>query len=98
MKLKLTDLATEQLRVLYIKLEESDYEYYENTSDYDKLLMDAELYAGDAYEENEFDDLEDWCNEVKYSEYDEEYLVNHPNAVKDKIDLMISKKIIELVD
>ena len=44
-----------------------------------------------------FEDLDKWCKEVGGSEYREEYLINNPNVVREKIDLMLKKNIITII-
>jgi len=92
MKLQLTEKANQQLEKL-----DYDVDYHE-CSEYDQLLQDAMLYVEDGYEENEFDDLNEWCISVGSAEYDQTYLNAHPNAVREKIDKMLRENIITIVE
>ena len=92
MKLQLTEKANQQLEKL-----DYDVDYHE-CSKYDQLLQDAMLYVEDGYEENEFDDLNEWCIRVGSSEYDQTYLNTHPNAVRENIDKMLRENIITIVE
>lgn len=93
MKLQLTEKANDLLNSLY---ENEKFDYDELTS-LEQLVSDANLYVEEAYIDNEFEDLDEWCNEVSSSEYEEEYLINNPNVVREKIDLMLKENIITIV-
>ena len=92
MKLQLTEKAKQQLEKL-----DYDVDYHES-SKYDQLLQDAMLYVEGSYEDNEFDDLYEWCIRVGNSEYDQTYLNTHPNAVRENIDKMLRENIITIVE
>jgi hypothetical protein len=96
MKLKLTESAELELKVINKRIEE-DEEAYDSLNEHELLVVDAELYVEDGYVENEFDDLDKWCREVGLGEYDPKYLVKHPNVVKDKVNKMIDKGLITIV-
>lgn len=93
MKLKLTKIAIKELKVINKKINDDD-DAYDNLTERELLLTDAELYVDGAYEDNEFDNLEDWCKDVQESEYDPEYLELNPNACFDKVKLMINENIL----
>jgi hypothetical protein len=97
MKLKLTESAELELKVINKRIEE-DEEAYDSLNEHELLVVDAELYVEDGYVENEFDDLDEWCHEVGLGEYDPKYLAKHPNVVKDKVNEMITKGIITLIN
>ena len=97
MKLQLTKTAKQELKEINIKLEESDYEYYDNMSKRELLIQDAMLYTGNAYVKNKFTKLDEWCISNN-GEYDEKYLTKYPNAVKQKIGKMIMENIITIVE
>jgi len=93
MKLQLTEKANNLLNSLY---ENEKFDYDELTS-LEQLVSDANLYVEEAYIDNEFEDLNEWCKEVGGSEYEEEYLINNTNVVREKIDLMLKENIIIIV-
>jgi hypothetical protein len=97
MKLQLTESTELELEVINKRIEEDD-EAYKSLNEHELLVVDAELYFGGAYIENEFDDLDEWCREVGIEEYDLKYLAKHPNVVKDKVNEMITKGIITLIN
>jgi hypothetical protein len=97
MKLQLTKTAKQELKALDIKLEKSDYEYYDKMSSRELLLQDAMLYVEDGYTKNIFKRLDTWCKRSS-GEYDDKYLKKNPNAVKEKLGKMIMEDIITIVD
>ena len=74
-----------------------DYDNWDLMTDEEILITDAAMYVDGAYIDNEFEDLDEWCKEVDGSEYEEEYLINNPNVVREKIDLMLKKNIITII-
>ena len=97
MKLQLTKTAKQELKVLDIKLEKSDYEYYDKMTERELLLQDAMLYVEDGYTKNTFTKLDNWCKRSS-GEYDDKYLDKYPNAVKQKIGKMIMEDIITILN
>jgi hypothetical protein len=97
MKLELTKMAKAKLKVIYAKIE-VDEEAYDNLTEQELLMTDAELYVEDAYEENEFSNLEQWCKLVGKSEFIPKYLKKHPTAVLDKVNKMINEGIVVVVE
>jgi hypothetical protein len=95
MRLQLTETAKQELKVINAKIEADD-NAYDNLTERELLLTDAELYVEEAYEDNEFDNLEDWCKLAQQSEYDPKYLEKHPNACFDKVSEMLKLNILEL--
>ena len=95
MKLQLTETAKQELKVISKKIDEDDLAY-DNLTERELLLTDADLYVEEVYEDNEFDNLEDWCKLVQESEYDPEYLIKNPNACFDKVSEMLKLNILEL--
>jgi hypothetical protein len=95
MRLQLTKTAKQELKVINAKIEADD-NAYDNLTERELLLTDAELYVEEAYEDNEFDNLEDWCKLAQQSEYDPKYLEKHPNACFDKVSEMLKLNILEL--
>jgi hypothetical protein len=97
MRLQLTETAKQELKVIYVKYTDDNDEFrYDDLTERELLLIDAELYVEEAYEDNEFDNLEDWCKLVQQSEYDPKYLEKHPNACFDKVSEMLKLNILEL--
>jgi hypothetical protein len=97
MKLKLTESAELELEVINKRIEEDD-DVYDSLNEHELLVVDAGLYVEDGYIENEFDDFDEWCYEVGLEEYNSKYLAKHPNAVKNKVNEMITKGIITLIN
>ena len=102
MKFVLTKEAKKELKAINKRIDEAlesdffdDYdEVMEEMSKRELLVMDAGFYVDGAYCENKFDDLDEWCREVQEIEYDPKYLIDHPDAVKDKVNKMIEENII----
>jgi hypothetical protein len=95
MKLQLTETVKQELKVINKKINDDD-SAYDNLTERELLLTDAELYVEEAYEDNEFDNLEDWCKLAQQSEYDPKYLEKHPNACFDKVSKMLKLNILYL--
>lgn len=99
MKLQLTkqaELELNRLNNLYGDENSPEYDNWNKMSEQEVLITDAGLYVNGAYEENEFDDLNKWCRIVGPMEYQQTYLNTHSNAVREKIDIMLKNKIIEI--
>ena len=97
MRKQLTESAELELEVINKRIEEDD-DAYDSLNEHEKLVVDAELYVEDGYMENEFDNLDEWCKEVALEEYLPAYVEKHPNVVKDKINEMINKGIITVIN
>ena len=93
---KNTQKELERLNNLYGDENSPEYDNWDKMSKLEILITDAGMYADGAYEENEFEDLNEWCRVVGPMEYDETYLNIHPNAVRNKIDLMLHKNLIKI--
>ena len=91
-----TKKELERLNNLYGDEKSPEYDNWDKMSGLESLITDAGMYADGAYEENEFDDLNEWCRVVGPMEYEETYLNTHPNVVRNKIDLMLHKNLIEI--
>ena len=91
-----TKKELERLNNLYGDENSPEYDNWDKMSELEILITDAGMYADGAYEENEFDDLNEWCRVVGPMEYEETYLNTHPNVVRNKIDLMLHKNLIEI--
>jgi len=92
MKLQLTKQAELELKVINAKIKADD-SAYDQLNERELLITDAMLYVEDAYAEaSEFDNLNEYCNAVQESEYDDEY--EDKNAVLNKINKMIADNIL----
>ena len=91
-----TKKELERLNNLYGDENSPEYDNWDKMSKLEILITDAGMYADGAYEENEFNDLNEWCRVVGPMEYEETYLNTHPNVVRNKIDLMLHKNLIEI--
>jgi len=92
-----TQKEIERLNLLYGEENSPEYDNWEKMSELEVLVADAGMYADGAYEQNEFDDLNEWCKSVGPMEYTQTYLNTHPNAVRSKINKMLSENIIEIL-
>lgn len=90
----------EMTKEFEIELEMINARIIEDESAYDRLnkkeilITDADLYINGAYEENEFDNLEEWCTLVGELEYNPDYLKKNPTVVLDKVNRMIQEGIV----
>lgn len=68
---------------------------YHDLSEHEKLVADANMYIGGAYVDNEFDNLDKWCEDTAPGEYGDapEDIVK----VKTKIGEMIKQNIITII-
>lgn len=89
-----TQRELERINNLYGDESSPKYDEWDEMSEQEILIADAGMYANEAYIKNEFDDLDEWCQEVGPLEYEETYLRKYPFAVRNKIDLMLSKDLI----
>jgi len=100
MKLQLTQQASAELEAINERIDEAGNDNYdevcESLNERELLVCDAGMYVNGAYEENEFDDLNEWCVKVGNMEYQQTYLNTHPNAVREKINTMLREGLIEL--
>jgi len=102
MKFVLTKEAKKELKVINKRIHEaleSDFfdgydDEMDKMSERELLVLDAGFYVDGAYCENKFNDLDEWCREVQEIEYDPKYLIDHPDAVKDKVIKMFEENII----
>jgi hypothetical protein len=102
MKLQLTPQAEQELAAINQRIDEAGDEGYDDMcgslNRREQLITDAGMYTDGAYEENEFDNLNEWCISVGNAEYQQTYLNTHPNAVREKIDMMLREGIITIVE
>ena len=94
MKLQLTKSAKQQLEVINIKLDKTEGEYYDKATKRERLIMDASLYVENAYVNNKFKRLDNWCKRTGEGEYTEDYMMN----VKRKLGRMIIEDIITIIE
>ena len=94
MKLQLTKSAKQQLEVINVKLDKTEGEYYDKATKRERLIMDASLYVENAYVNNKFKRLDNWCKRTGEGEYTEDYMMN----VKRKLGKMIMEDIITIVE
>ena len=95
MKLQLTKTANQQLKKMYVKFDGLNVDYYsEKMNKRERLILDAMLYVGDAYVNNKFKRLDNWCKRTGEGEYTEDYMMN----VKRKVGKMIMEDIITIVE
>jgi hypothetical protein len=94
---KTTELELTRLNNLYGDENSPEFDYWDKMSELETLITDAGLYVNDAYADNEFDNLNEWCVKVGNMEYQQTYLNTHPNAVREKIDRMLRENIIQIV-
>jgi hypothetical protein len=97
MKLQLTKTAKQELKVLNIKLEKSDWNYYNKMTKRELLIQDAMLYIEDGYTKNTFTKLDNWCKRSS-GEYNDKFLKKNPNIVKQKLGKMIMEDIINIIN
>jgi hypothetical protein len=93
MKIKLTEKAKIELqRINSIDEESNEFIEYHDMLETDQLILDADLYETSAYIDNEFDDLNEWCQHTAESEYDD----SDGDVVKVKINKMIELGLITI--
>jgi hypothetical protein len=101
MQLQLTKQAEQELKVINQRIEDAGDEGYEDICEslnkQELLICDAGMYANSVYEDNEFNDLKEWCVKVGNMEYQQTYLNQNPNAVYNKVMSMLRNNIVELV-
>ncbi len=91
-----TQKELERLNNLYGNEKSPEYDNWDKMSELETLIVDAEMYADEAYIENNLDDLDKWCEDVGPIEYKQSYLDEHPNVVREKIDKMLQLNLIEI--
>ena len=95
MKLQLTKTAKQQLKKMYVKFDGLNVDYYsEKMNKRECLILDAMLYVEDAYINNKFKRLDNWCLRTGQSEFQDD----HKMRVKKNIGKMIMEDIITIVD
>ena len=94
MKLQLTKSAKQELKVINIKLEKTDGEYYDKMNKRERLISDAMLYVEGAYVENKFKRLDNWCERTGKGEVPNDYRMR----VKKNIGKMLMEDIITIVE
>ena len=94
MKIQLTKTAKQELKVINVKIEKTDGEYYDKATKREKLIIDAMLYVENAYVNNSFKRLDNWCKRTGGGEYPDNHLMN----VKKKIGKMLIEDIITIIE
>ncbi len=94
MKLQLTKQAKAELKTINVKLDKTEGEYYDKATKREKLIMDASLYVENAYVNNKFKRLDNWCKRTGEGEYTEDYMIN----VKRKLGKMLMEDIITIIN
>jgi len=95
MKLQLTKTAKQQLKKMYVKFDGLNVDYYsEKMNKRECLILDAMLYVEDAYVNNKFKRLDNWCLRTGQGEFIDDYKMR----VKKKIGKMIMEDIITIVE
>jgi hypothetical protein len=94
MKIQLTKTAKQELKVINVKIKKTDGEYYDKATKREKLVLDAMLYVENAYVDNTFKRLDNWCKRTGEGEYINDHLMN----VKKKIGKMLIEDIITIVE
>lgn len=93
MHLEMTKEFEIELKMINARIIE-DESAYDRLNKKEILITDADLYINSAYEENEFDNLEEWCILVGELEYNSDYLKKNPTVVLDKVNKMIQEGIV----
>lgn len=88
MKLQLTKTAQQQLAKLDFEID------YHECSEYAQLLLDAMLYVENAYVNNKFKNLDNWCLRTGKGEFQDD----HKMRVKENIGKMLIEDIITIVE
>ena len=95
MKIVLTKSAKAELKELtvFLNKEYGDDWPYHRLKKRQKLLLDANLYVEEAYIDNSFKQLDNWCKRTGEGEF----LADHRMKVKKNIAQMLSEDIINIV-
>ena len=91
-----TQKELEHLNNLYGNEESPEYDNWDKMSELETLITDAGMYADEAYIENSFNNLDEWCKNVGPIEYKQSYLDEYPNVVREKIDKMLHLNLIKI--
>ena len=97
MKIILTEKTQQELESIYNRFANEsspDYDNWEEMTDLELLITDAELYVNGAYIENNFTNLDEWCSETALYEYESK----SSNLVKQKINKMLELNIIQIIN
>ena len=97
MKIILTEKTQQELESIYNRFANEsspDYDNWEEMTDLELLITDAELYVNGAYTENNFTNLDEWCSETVCGEYE----TKDGDLVKQKINKMLELNIIQIID
>jgi hypothetical protein len=97
MKIILTEKTQQELESIYNRFANEsspDFDNWEEMTDLELLITDAELYVNGAYIENNFTNLDEWCSKTACGEYE----TKDGNLVKQKINKMLELNIIQIID
>lgn len=94
MKLQLTKQAKAELKAINIKLDKTEGKYYDKMDKRERLISDAMLYVEDAYVNNKFKNLDNWCLRTGQGEFIDDYKMR----VKKNIGKMLMEDIITIID
>jgi hypothetical protein len=97
MKIILTEKTQQELESIYNRFANEsspDFDNWEEMTDLEILITDAGLYVDEAYTENNFTNLDEWCSETVCGEYGTE----DGDLVKQKINKMLELNIIQIID
>jgi hypothetical protein len=95
MKLQLTKIAKQELKVINKRIIEDDDFIYESLTERESLVCDAGFYIDNAYTNNSFKQLDKWCLKTGMSEYEDKISTQ---IVKQKIGKMLIEDIITIVE
>jgi hypothetical protein len=93
MKIILTSTAQNELNRINSLILNEELDYHD-MSEAEQLLADAGMYIDEAYTENNFTNLDEWCSETACGEYETE----DGDLVKQKINKMLELNIIQIID
>jgi hypothetical protein len=98
MKLQLTKTAKQELKEINKRINNAGDEGYDEVcsalNERELLVADAEMYVNDAYINNSFKHLDNWCKRVGKSEFQNEYRMR----VKKNIGKMLIADIITIIE
>jgi hypothetical protein len=96
MKLQLTKTAKQELKTLTVSLNKQygdDWPHHKLKSR-ERLLLDAMLYIEEAYVNNSFKQLDNWCKRTGEGEFQNDYRMR----VKKNIGKMLIEDIVTIVE
>ena len=94
MKIQLTKTAKAELKELNARLAKQIDPTYDKLKKRERLLCDAQMYVNEAYINNKFKHLDDWCLRTGQGEFQ----YDHRMSVKKNIGKMLMEDIITIVE